>query len=326
LDLVITDAQRDEVIVMAGDGTGDFDLRDRIPVTGTPSGVEIGEFGGGPKLDLAITDIEDNEVTLILQGSGGEFSVGPSFAVEDEPHRLASADLDGNGHRDLVVSNEESDTVSVLLQQEDGFGSPSSHVVGNGPTDVEIVDLDGDGMLDIVVATTAWVSILQAVVPGAFGTYEAYAADAHVGSTKAEDLDDDGDEDLVLSTSSPGPRVMLQQADGSFDSVPAGFTYFSVNGSVIGDFDGDGEADYAASGALEGFHVLLGEVLRIEPVSVNFGPTYAGRSTSGSFLVRNTGSDPVSVEGAASRGQQARSRCIRTSVPVRSSTFGRPAR
>jgi len=304
LDVIFTDPFEDEVIVMTGDGSGSFAISERIAFSGTPSGVQSGEFGGGAKPDLAVTDIEDDEVTLLLQGDDGAFTTGPSFTVGEEPHQVAAADLDGNGRRDLVVSNRISDTLTVLLQETGGFGSPSSHDVGDGPTGVEIADVDGDGTRDIVAATTTRTSVLLASSPGTFAEYEEHDANAYVHTVETDDLDDDGDVDLVTTGGSPAVRAMLQEPDGSFESVAAGdFSSYIIYGTAIGDFDGDDEVDFVASDALNGFHVLHGEVLRVEPPWVEFGPTWGGRvDPNGSFAVRNTGSGPMTVDEVAFDG------------------------
>jgi hypothetical protein len=306
LDLVLTDPFDDEVIVMTGDGSGGFDVAHRIDFAGTPSGVEIGNFGGTAAPDLAVTDIEDDELVVLLQDAGGGFVAEPAIPVGSEPHRLESADLDGDGRRDLVVSNRVDGTLSVMLQGAGGgFGSVSTHDVENTPADVEIADLDGDGLLDIAAATSIYVSVLTAVTPGVFAPHVALPVLANVGDVVADDLDRDGDQDLVLNSSSPGVRVMVQ-TEGSFESVPAWtvVSSYSSHGIVAGHFDDDEELDLAIPDVLRGINVLMGDTLRIEPPwGAKFGLVYGGRrDDSGSFAVRNTGSEPVTVDGVSFDG------------------------
>ena len=72
------------------------------------------------------------------------------------PTKLAVGDVDGDGRPDLVTSNFQSRSVTLLLNHVGERGRPAFAVTtlpaGNGPSDVEIADLTGDGILDLAVA------------------------------------------------------------------------------------------------------------------------------------------------------------------------------
>lgn len=63
-----------------------------------------------------------------------------------------SADLD-DGDLDLIASSCYSQDISILMNNGDGtFASQSNYTVGEAPTSVAAVDLDGDGDIDPATA------------------------------------------------------------------------------------------------------------------------------------------------------------------------------
>ena len=71
---------------------------------------------------------------------------------------VAVGDFNGDGRPDLVVAGNggESGGVAVLLGDGDGtFQSPLGYAAGKTPEAAALGDFNGDGRLDVVVAT-AW--------------------------------------------------------------------------------------------------------------------------------------------------------------------------
>src|SRR5205814_7011230 len=77
------------------------------------------------------------------------------YAVGVGPASVAVGDLNGDGKVDLVVANSQEGTVSVLLGNGDGTFQPARSFEaggGGGPVWVIVVDINGDGKQDVVLA------------------------------------------------------------------------------------------------------------------------------------------------------------------------------
>jgi hypothetical protein len=92
-------------------------------------------------------------------GKGVVWFKGPEYtrieidAKIESPHSLAVADLNGNGFLEIVCGESKPDG-NVVIYINDGKGSFTRQVIGEkqGSYDIRVVDMDGDGKLDLLFA------------------------------------------------------------------------------------------------------------------------------------------------------------------------------
>ena len=150
--------------------------------------------------------------TRWLRNEGrGRWSVHSIDPDKDKPDRNRLADINGDGRLDAVVGFEAISVAGDVSWYEQGSDPRlpwKRHLVGTviGPMSLDVVDMDGDGDLDIVVGEhnlkkpdMARLLVFENI-DGHGGRWRErviYTGDEHHDGALAVDLDGDGDLDIV---------------------------------------------------------------------------------------------------------------------------------
>ena len=236
-------------------------------------------FAGVGSRALAIADIDrdghqdllavshENFVLDLWLGSTGRLRQEPSARLMTGafPRALAVGDLRGDGRLSAVVASEGDagdpirDELSVYTgSPRGGLQAQSSMTLqgGVGGESLAIGDINGDGREDLAVVNA--LDILEVWLQDAGGVFSAtpslgLTTGASPGGLVIGDLDQDGFNDVALTARDRGViLVFLQHASGALGPDPdLVLTGTSLPEELaIGDLDGDGRLDLAATGAL----------------------------------------------------------------------------
>jgi len=165
IDLVTTSGSTN-MGFFAGNGNGTFEAGMTTAVTGTITNATAGDFNNDSTPDLMALDT--NGFVMYRQGNGdGTFKAEvSSYVTGDIPSTGVAADVNNDGSLDFIASADLNFT-HVLLGNGDGsFKIAVDYDVGATPRSVSLTDVTGDGVLDIVTATSAGFATLEGV-PGA---------------------------------------------------------------------------------------------------------------------------------------------------------------
>lgn len=191
-------------------------------------------------------------VSVLLGNGDGTFQPARTVVSGGNPSWVAVGDFNHDGHADIAVANEPDpnfpltpatvggpahNSVSILLGNGDGTFQPSIDTPTLGALRLAVADFNGDGKLDLAVATGTS-SPVQILLGNGDGTFVVSSTTVNSvdGRLLVADFNHDSKLDLLTSGSE-----LLGNGDGTFTLGPP------IPGAwIAGDFNGDGLTDLAA--------------------------------------------------------------------------------
>ena len=209
-------------------------------------------------------------------------SANPSFSWN--PSTATSSAIAGYSfifdQKPLTIPDTTSDRVSL------SFLPRVPITVGSSPTEDRVVDLNGDGKLDVVLENSGsnTISVLMGNGDGTFQPRVDYATGAQPWSMDVGDVNGDGKLDVVTcDLAGSKASVLINNGDGTFKPK---VDYTTGDGSApeclrLGDVNGDGRLDIlTANAGTNNVGVLLND----------------GNGTFGSPATFSTATHPTSID------------------------------
>ncbi len=255
LDLVYDDFGGYGVVCL-GKGNGTFGVPKPFSAVAGDSGVAVADLDGKGFPDLIICN-EGSDTTqqgvAILQGVGdGTFTNRTTYLTGLDPAAVAVGDFNEDGILDIVVANSRGSSITVLYGDGNaGIADRADFPLDSNPSTITVSDYDGDGHLDIATGNTvnaygyppaAAVSVLFGDGKGGFSSSLDLAAPADTTGITSEDINQDGQTDIICCSGLGSFSVLLNNGDRTFTRQDFA-SAFGCTSIAVGDLNNDGYPD-----------------------------------------------------------------------------------
>lgn len=263
-ELVFSSFNTGDVGYLPGQPAGQFGSAVLTPAGSRIASLDLGDLDRDGRPDIVAGDFGNGDLNFLLNTPAG-FILSGGVDAGLGPIKVKVADLNGDGRLDLLSAGLLDNRLRVFRQTPQGRFTEVAIPLTEGflsviPTAIEVTDLNGDGVPDILVAT-----IRQGILPilgsetGDFTVGEPFATGLAPRAIALANLT--GAKNSLLVADGLGHRLVVLNQEGTRFIATASFsTGLGPRSLALADFDGDGKTDVAvANETSRSVSILLGK-------------------------------------------------------------------
>jgi hypothetical protein len=274
VDAAIVGRTSSSLLLFLNDGTGAFRAPRSIPIPAGARAIATGDANGDGALDFALVHDAPHSISLHRNVGDGTFlppivrTYSTPAPFPTTPGAIAMRDLNQDGRSDLVTWIRFGG-IQVYLTDPTGDLLPAVAYDGSGRSAIELADISGDGVLDLIATGTAdgpgpAIHYRKGAGNGSFLANEGIPPFGIAGAFAALDVDSDGDRDVVITCNFDRYTEHLCGALAVYDNDGSGrfgaeliSSGTSVQGrTILVDVNADGHLDIVG---LNGTHLGRGD-------------------------------------------------------------------
>jgi len=309
-DIVASEWSARGLEVLLGNGDGTFQSPALLPLPGFTKGVVVADFNGDGWPDVAVAGT--GAVYVLLNDGTGSLAFAGEYPISGDGFELVAADINNDAKLDLCIAITTTSRVGILLGKGDGTFSavPDYDTTLYSPYGIAVGDLNKDGRLDLVVATSPPFGSIAVALGNGDGSFMAPViyppslvpsqSDPSPGEVTLSDVNEDGNLDIVYAipgNSSVG--VLLGDGAGNFfgpSEFPAGGGSLAV---AVADLNQDAwpdivTADAHFSGVSVLYNASVSQPLPDFAVAANLPPVQVGASGTATAAISLLSTDTFS--------------------------------
>ena len=235
------------------------------------SSIAVGDINNDGYLDAILGYNSSSTATVMLGDAHGNLTPAGSVAI-NIPYNVHLADLNGDGVLDIFAATYGDEHIMVALGNGDGtFGTPFSITATaftKYPTVIDVADLNGDGLPDLVMSQSLRPHLYFFLNDGNTSNLTFTEAsteptsDGYVKRLAVGDFNEDGYDDVAYGSEYTNKFLTLALANSTKSYLS---TTLNANGSVpggtenavVGDLNNDGHLDIVFMGKADNQSVVL---------------------------------------------------------------------
>lgn len=256
LDLISASRDDNKIAWYQNFGGGAFGSQQVISTEAfVAQSVFAADLDGDGDQDVLSASRDDNKIAW-YENTDGRGTFGPQIIISTDAIwaiRVVATDIDGDGDLDVLSASEQDDKIA-WYENQDGAGTFSAEIVVSvtvdAVRDVKAVDIDLDGDVDILTASTfqdkiTWFENTDGA--GVFSAEKVVSTNADFPlSVDASDLDLDGDIDLLSASANDSKIAWYENTDGLAGTWKQHEVATDAFGAVVvsaANLDGDEDVD-----------------------------------------------------------------------------------
>lgn len=254
VDLVFSDVDDANLTVHFGhssvptfEADGSYDAMTSINIGGNVYDTQFADIENDGILDLISTDQSSGTLWVQTGNGDGTFKSGTSyggFGIGSELY-LSTGDTDGDGYNDISVSDSSGLLVNFTNNHLGSFTASATMTPSSGTGRMQLVDVTGDGDLDLVGRgnNAGDIFVYRGNGNGTFNAVISFADGVARDNLVMTDIDGDGKIDIVSADSNDNQVSILHgNGNGTF-SVLATLAAYDPSAVTVNDFNADGVSD-----------------------------------------------------------------------------------
>ncbi len=254
-------------------GSGTFATKIDVATSNAGQSSASADFNGDGYDDIVTSTGPGTTSTVLLSNGDGTFSsVNLSLAASSSS--VLAGDVDNNGTQDVVLT-DTSGRIYFFAGAGDGtFAAAQQTATGiSTPLASQLVDLDGNGSLDLLFRSGSSVYLSTYSSNGLFSTASTILTEStSLLDIGVGDFNGDGKSDFTYSSAaSTSNKIYLGNGSGGF-SYGSSYTTIAGNNIDVGDINGDGYDDIVSAD---------GSANVLSFIATSVGTVQAGVSVSG---------------------------------------------